>query len=185
MEGSTEQKWTTVRDIAPPQVKSAEEDRIAEVPDLPSVVEDTRSVNVLVMHPKSSTARLIRETLENFTNCHVTTTADPLRAFELSLQQPFGLFLFAMKSVELSGPMLYELICRACAAGRGLKSLAPAVIFVREKEDAKLSDEMKRDVRIKDVVNKPIRIERLLEAVGGVLEVRDPTVLRGNDGAIR
>ena len=158
-------------------MKSAEEDRIAEVPDLPSVVEDTRSVNVLVMHPKSSTARLIRETLENFTNCHVTTTADPLRAFALSLQQPFGLFLFAMKSVEL--------ICRACSAGRGLKSLAPAVIFVREKEDAKLSDEMKRDVRIKDVVNKPIRIERLLEAVGGVLEVRDPTVLRGNDGAIR
>lgn len=178
MEGSTEQKWTTVRDIVSPQVKSAEEDHIAEVPDLSSEVEDKPPVNVLVMHPIASTARLIRETLENFTNCRVTTTADPLRAFELTLQQPFGLFLFAMKSVELSGPMLYELIYRACAAGRGSKLLAPAVIFVREKDDAKLTDGMKRDVRIKDVINKPIRIERLLEAVSGVLEVRDPTVLR-------
>jgi len=50
------------------------------------------------------------------------------------------------------------------------------VIFVREKDDPKLPDSLNRDPRVKDVISKPIRIERLLEAVKGVLEVRDPTV---------
>jgi len=132
-------------------------------------------VEVLIAHPVASTARLIRETLENFTDCRVVTTADPLRAFELALQKRFGLFLFAMQTGELSGPMLYELISKACIAGRGPRLLAPAVIFVREKDDPHLPDVLTRDVRIKDVLHKPIRIERLLEAVGGLLEVRDPT----------
>jgi CheY-like chemotaxis protein len=178
MEGPAEQKWTTVRDIVTPQVKSAESEVAELVPGNSPAEETAGFVSVLVMHPVASTGRLIRETLENFTDCRVATTAAPLRAFELALQKPYGLFLFAMESPELSGPMLYELICKACTAGRGQKQLAPAVIFIREKDDPKLPDEMSRDVRVKDVVNKPIRIERLLESVNGVLEVRDPT-LRG------
>jgi hypothetical protein len=81
-----------------------------------------------------------------------------------------------MQTGELSGPMLYELISKACTAGRGPRLLAPAVIFVREKDDPKLPDVLTRDARVKDVLNKPIRIERLLQAVSGVLEVKDPTV---------
>jgi hypothetical protein len=71
--------------------------------------------------------------------------------------------------------MLYELISKAYTAGRGTKRQAPGVIFVREKEDAKLPGELNRDARIKDVISKPIRIERLLEAVSGILDPRDPT----------
>jgi len=81
-----------------------------------------------------------------------------------------------MQTGELSGATLYELISKACTAGRGPRLLAPAVIFVREKDDPKLPEALTRDARVKDVINKPIRIERLLEAVGGVLEVRDPTM---------
>ena len=132
-------------------------------------------VEVLIAHPVASTARLIRETLENFTNCRAVTTADPLRAFELALQKRFGLFLFAMQTGELSGPMLYELISKACTAGRGPRLLAPAVIFVREKDDPQVPEVFTRDARVKDVLHKPIRIERLLESVAGVLVVRDPT----------
>ena len=130
---------------------------------------------MLIAHPVASTARLIRETLENFTNCRAVTTADPLRAFELALQKRFGLFLFAMQTGELSGPMLYELISKACTAGRGPRLLAPAVIFVREKDDPQVPEVFTRDARVKDVLHKPIRIERLLESVAGVLVVRDPT----------
>jgi CheY-like chemotaxis protein len=136
----------------------------------------TGPVEVLIAHPVASTARLIRETLENFTDCRVVTTSDPLRAFELALQKRYGLFLFAMQTGELSGPMLYELISKACTAGRGPRLIAPAVIFVREKDDPQLPEVLTRDARVRDVLNKPIRIERLLQSVSGVLEVKDPTV---------
>lgn len=197
MESPAERKWTTLRNIASPQEKSpgevvepvvpetavdepvaaAEANSEPVVPVTPTPVRvPTVPVEVLIAHPAASTARLIRETLENFTDCRVVTTSDPLRAFELALQKRYGLFLFAMQAGELSGPMLYELISKACTAGRGPRLLAPAVIFVREKDDPKLPDVLTRDARVKDVLNKPIRIERLLEAVDGILEVRDPTV---------
>jgi hypothetical protein len=80
-----------------------------------------------------------------------------------------------MQTGELSGPMLYELISKACTAGRGPRILAPAVIFVREKDDPQVPEALTRDARVKDVLHKPIRIERLLESVAGVLVVRDPT----------
>jgi CheY-like chemotaxis protein len=197
MESPAERKWTTLRNIASPQEKSPGEvvepvvpelpdDEVGEPaeansePDAPGIPAPVRvpsgPVEVLIAHPVASTARLIRETLENFTDCRVVTTSDPLRAFELALQKRFGLFLFAMQTGELSGPMLYELISKACTAGRGPRLLAPAVIFVREKDDPKLPEVLTRDARVRDVLNKPIRIERLLQAVEGILEVRDPTV---------
>lgn len=201
MESPAERKWTTLRNIASPQEKSpgevvesvvpgtavvdsaiepdeaADPEGEAVAPPAPTPVRTPSGpVEVLIAHPAASTARLIRETLENFTDCRVVTTSDPLRAFELALQKRFGLFLFAMQTGELSGPMLYELISKACTAGRGPRLLAPAVIFVREKDDPKLPDVLTRDARVKDVLNKPIRIERLLQAVEGILVVRDPTL---------
>ncbi|MAS97062.1 MAG: hypothetical protein CMO55_28050 [Verrucomicrobiales bacterium] len=130
---------------------------------------------VLVAHKVSSTTRLIRETLGNFSEARVESTTDALRAFEMALQKPYDLFLFAMEMGKLDGPMLYELISTAYSAGHGAKSMAPGVIFIREKEDPKLSDELSRDARVKDVLTKPLRIERFLEAVSGSIEVRDPT----------
>src|SRR5690606_19193339 len=130
---------------------------------------------ILVAHRAASTSRLIRETLESFTNGRVFATSDPLRAFELALQRRYGLFLFAMQLGELSGPLLYEMISLAYAAARGPRQVAPGVVFIREKDDPRLPESLLRDVRVKDVLSKPIRIERLLESVGSVLEVRDPT----------
>lgn len=131
--------------------------------------------DVLVVHPVAWTTRLIRETLENFTEARVEATSDPLRGFELALRRPFRLYLFAMETGGLAGPMLYELISVACSSGRGPVRQAPGVIFVREREDPRLPDELTRDVRVKDVLTKPLRIERLLQSVEGVFEVRDPT----------
>lgn len=146
-------------------------------PDVPLVEEETDAPPaILVLHPAAPTTRLIRETLESFTNARVVTTADPLRAFELALQRRHSLYFFAMRAGELSGPTLYELISKACTAGKGPRTLAPGVVFIREKDDPKLPDSLARDVRVKDVLSKPIRIERLLESVRGVLEVKDPTM---------
>ncbi len=74
----------------------------------------------------ASTARLIRETLEQFTGAQVFTTGDPLRAFELALQRHYGLFFFAMQVGELSGPLLYELIAKAWSAADRDNSLRPS-----------------------------------------------------------
>ena len=132
--------------------------------------------SILVAHPAAPTVRLIRETLEQFTGARVVSTGDPLRAFELALQRRYALFFFAMRLGELSGPTLYELIATACSAGRGPRLVAPAVVLVREKDDPRPPDSLVRDVRVKAILAKPIRIERLLDAVSGVLEVKDPTL---------
>lgn len=160
MEGRSERKFTTLRNIGSPQGESAASDG---------------EVRILVIHPNAATTRLVRETVENFTDAKVDATADPLRGFELALQKQYRLFFFAMQMEELSGPMFYELVSKAYSAGRGDKRIAPGVVFIREKEDPKLSDELARDVRVKDVLTKPLRIERLLQPVATVTEVRDPT----------
>ena len=141
----------------------------------PETTSDDEPVRVLVAHPVVSTARLMRETLENFTSAEVETTPNFLRAFELALQKRYEMFFFGMSIGDLDGPLLYELISKAYACGTGLRKLAPAVVFVREKDDPKLPEELERDVRVKDVVSKPLRIDRLLKAVESIVEVRDPT----------
>lgn len=187
MAESSERKWRTLRKIAPSQGELPAAGAVGgtSLPSRPpatssestgtSAASGARRVPILVAHPVASTSRLIRETLEQFTEAQVHSTSDPLRAFELALQRPYGLFFFAWQVGELSGPMLYELISKAWTAGRGPRSLAPGVIFVREKEDPKVPEALVRDVRVRDILTKPVRIERLLESVRGVVEVRDPT----------
>lgn len=204
MEGHPKKKWKTLRKIGSPQGESegtvpANKEEIVRTELPPSIMEglaevektepvvsataskletilDDEPVRVLVAHPVGSTARLMRETLENFTSAEVETTSNFLRAFELALQKRYEMFFFGMRIGDLDGPLLYELISKAYACGTGLRKLAPAVVFVREKDDPKLPEELERDVRVKDVVSKPIRIDRLLKAVESIVEVRDPTV---------
>ena len=203
MEGHPKKKWKTLRKIGSPQGESegtvpANKEEIVRTELPPSIMEglaevektelvvptpaskletilDDEPVRVLVAHPVGSTARLMRETLENFTSAEVETTSNFLRAFELALQKRYEMFFFGMRIGDLDGPLLYELISKAYACGTGVRKLAPAVVFVREKDDPKLPEELERDVRVKDVVSKPIRIDRLLKAVESIVEVRDPT----------
>mgnify|MGYP003642055847 CR=1 FL=1 len=99
----------------------------------------------------------------------------PQKGRSVYLQRSYQLFFFGMQIGELEGPLLYELISKACSCGRGPKQLAPGVVFVREKDDAKLPKELERDVRVKDVISKPIRIDRRLKTVKSIVEVKDPT----------
>lgn len=192
MEGRSERKWKTLRDIGSSQpesdtVSSWEEENVVEEPaplaeaDTPgegetggeSIREETR--RVLIAYPSAPTTRLLRETLENFTDAQVETTSSAVRAFELALQKRYRLFFFALEMEDLNGPILYELISKVYSTGHGPESLAPGVVFIRENREETVPEELARDVRIKDVIAKPIRIERLLQAVKGVFEVRDPT----------
>jgi len=196
MESGSQKTWKTLRKISSPQEESevalpANEEEIVRTElsachtdalvgvEKPETVDEfgtsRDSIKVLVAHPVSSTSRLIRETLESFTDLEVETTSNFLRAFELALQKRYEMFFFGTSIGDLDGSLLYEMISRVYACGKSVRKLAPAVVFIREKDDPKISGELERDVRVKAVVSKPIRIERLLKAVEGIAKVTDPT----------
>ncbi len=170
--------WTTLRKIDSKQVESpAVKDEEPEAADDPQQEEESAPSGprrVLVVNEFSSTYRLIRESLENFTNAKVQTSPDPLHAFEKALQSEYDLFIFGLHMPGLDGPVLYELITKAYAYGNKERKIPPAVIYVREKTDPRPPDELSRDARVKDILVKPLRIERLLQAVEGILEKEDP-----------
>ncbi len=165
-------KWTTLRNIESPQPESAVEAEVS-VSDIEEELP-AGPPKVLVVHEMSSTYRLVRETLENFTDGEVETTPDPLHAFELALQKNYQLFIFALKVQDMEGPLLYELISKAYTFGREKRKLAPGVIYIREKEAPRPPEELSRDARVKDIIVKPMSIDRLLKSVKGVLRLKDP-----------
>lgn len=189
-----ERKWKTIRDLGlgpvadDPVVIEEEDPAVEEGADFSGQAgegidqEQPESEpvpagpqRVLVAFPSAPTNRLLRETLENFTHSRVDTTSDPVRAFEMALQKPYRILFLGFEFEEMSGPVLYELICRIHSTGNGPKQIAPGVIFVRESKDVKVSEEIIRDARVKDIISKPIRIDRLLRSVEGILEIHDPT----------
>jgi len=164
-------KWTTLRNIPPKQDESVEgqEENVESLPSIPS-----GPPKVLVVHEMASTYRLVRETLDNFTNGEIETTPDPLHAFELALQKDYQLFIFGLKIQEMGGPLLYELISKAYTFGREKRKIAPGVVYIREQDESRPPEELIRDARVKDIIVKPVSIDRLLQAVKGVLEMQDP-----------
>ncbi len=176
--------WTTLRKIGPTQAESPTVDEIEEAPEIPGDDPQQEELpeepiksgppRVLVVNEFSSTYRLIRESLENFTNAIVQTSPDPLHAFEKALQAEYDLFIFGLHMPVLEGPVLYELITKAYAYSDKNRKIPPAVIYVREKADPRPPDELSRDARVKDILVKPLRIERLLKSVEGILERKDP-----------
>lgn len=128
---------------------------------------------VLAVHDDVGTLRLIREALGNFTVCDVDTSPTAEYAFELGLQRDYRLFLFGLHLPVLHGELLYELLSKAypyCHAG---KRMAPAVIYIGDESTVRRLPELKRDARVKEVLMKPLGIARLLEAVHGLVEMKE------------
>lgn len=160
--------WTSLRKGGARPVESPSVEEVAQTP------ESSGPPAVLVVNQFASTYRLIRESLENFTNARVQTSPNSLHAFEKALQNEYKLFIFGLHMPDLDGPVLYELISTAYVYGGRKRKIPPAVLFVREKDDPRPPDELSRDARVKAILMKPIRIERLLQSVEGVLEREDP-----------
>lgn len=128
---------------------------------------------VLAAHDDVGTLRLIREALASFADCDVDTSPTAEYAYELGLQRDYKLFLFGLNLPVLHGELLYELLSKAypyCHAGR---KVAPAVIYIGDESTVPRLHELKRDARVKDVVMKPLSIARLLEAVGGLVDLKE------------
>ncbi len=128
---------------------------------------------VLAVHDDVGTLRLIREALGNFAVCDIDTSPTAEYAFELGLQRDYTLLLIGLKLPVLHGELLYELLSKAypyCHEGR---TVAPPVVYIGDESTVSRLHELKRDARVKDVVLKPLAIARLLEAVGGLIEMRE------------
>ncbi len=137
-------------------------------PPLPS------TPRILVVHEAAPTLRLIRENLSHFTNAAVDTTPDAVSGYEQALQRRYQLFIFNLKQPVLTGPLLYDLICKAyphCHAG---SRIAPGVVYITDPEAGLNVNNLTIDVRVKAVLVKPLTIERLLQSVDSVVTRRDP-----------
>ncbi|MEM7698577.1 MAG: hypothetical protein AAF236_09265 [Verrucomicrobiota bacterium] len=130
---------------------------------------------ILVLHPSVATTRLIRESLENFTDARVDVALHPVQAFQAAMRTRYRLLFLPLEMEELAGPLLYEMIAAAYSAGQGPGKLAGGVVFIRDEGQRALSADLQRDVRVKGTLAKPIRIDRLLGFVEGLFDVRDPT----------
>ncbi len=129
---------------------------------------------VLLVHEDVSTMRLVREALESFTICDVDSSPNAVYAFERALQRPYDLFVFSLTLPEVHGELLYELISKAYQYTHTGARTAPAVIYLGEQRHANRAEELQRDARVKGVVLRPIRLERLLEKARRVLPSKDP-----------
>ena len=118
---------------------------------------------VLVVHNDAATTRLVRESLESFCVCEVVATPNAEFAFELALRREYAFFVFGLNLPVLDGVLLYELISKAYKFAHGGSKLAPAVLYIGTEADSSRSDELLRDARVKGVLMRPIRIEKLLK----------------------
>ncbi len=125
---------------------------------------------ILVVHDAAATFRLIEETFENFTKARVDSTPDVLTAFEMAIRRDYQLFIIAMTLPEMSGSLFYEFVARAYATGLNIKKIAPAVVFIREKNSPQPPEDLIRDVRVKAIWTKPLNIERMLESVSSIIK---------------
>ncbi len=128
--------------------------------------------NVLVAHGDAAVCRLVRESLEGFCHCQVDATCSALTAYERALHRSYALYLFDLHLEVLSGPLLYDLISRAYSLCHSGALTAPAVIFLCTAQDLIRQEEWLRDVRVKGLLQTPLRIRRLLDKVSGTLEMR-------------
>jgi CheY-like chemotaxis protein len=127
---------------------------------------------VLVAHEEVSTMRLVRDSLLGFTLCEVDTCFSGEVAFERCLQKRYKLIVLSLHLPVLPGELLYELLAKvqhySPAPGRSL----PPVIFVGESSDQHRVEELQRDVRVKGLLIKPLRIDRILAKAKLVLAER-------------
>lgn len=135
---------------------------------------DPDLAQVLLVHEETSTARLIREALQSFTHCQVDSTPNAEYAFERALQRPYDLFLFSLTMPILHGELLYDLIGKAYKHCHDGARSAPGIIYLGEENHRGRIDELQRDARVKGVLLKPLKIDRVLEKAKSVLPAKDP-----------
>lgn len=127
---------------------------------------------MLVAHEDVASMRLIRDALLGFMRCEVDSCLSGDSAFERCLQRRYRLLFLSLHLPLLPGELVYELLGKVHHYGHlpAHGRTAPPVIFIGETSDRPRAEELARDVRVKGVLLKPLRIDRILERAKLVLE---------------
>lgn len=155
------------RSSSPDLAPQASEPEPEPAPPRPIEIEEPR---ILVVHDAAATYRLVEEAFSNFTKAKVDSTPDVLTGFEMAIRRDYQLFIIGLTLPGMTGHLFYEMVARGYASGLGTKKLAPAVVYIRESDEALPSGELDQDVRVKAIWTKPLNIERMLDSVSTVIK---------------
>jgi CheY-like chemotaxis protein len=124
---------------------------------------------VLLAEPSLPYRRVIREALESFHHCRVDEAPSAERAFELALQHPYQLFLFALELPDFSGPLLDRLLARAFPRAHAGSLTSPPVVFLGRPEAANGLLGGHRVARHRGLLPCPPKLDSLLGLTRGLL----------------
>jgi DNA-binding NtrC family response regulator len=129
-------------------------------------IENKDSFRVLVSHHDTGTLRLLRDSVSNLLNIGIDTSPSSEYAYEMAIKRPYSLFIFGLYMPNLNGVLLYDLLYKVYPSLYDGIRKCPAVIFIGEEEDIKTAGQIKRDARVKDILIRPLSIDRII----GVIE---------------
>lgn len=133
--------------------------------DVNQLTENKDSFRVLASYHDTGTLRLLRDSVSNLLNIGIDTSPSAEYAYEMAIKRPYSLFIFGYHMPNLNGVLLYDLLYKVYPSlYEGIRK-CPAVIFIGEEDDIKMSDQVKRDARVKGFLVRPLSIDRIIEVI--------------------
>ena len=133
--------------------------------DVNQLTENKNSFRVLASYHDTGTLRLLRDSVSNLLNIGIDTSPSAEYAYEMAIKRPYSLFIFGYHMPNLNGVLLYDLLYKVYPSlYEGIRK-CPAVIFIGEEDDIKMSDQVKRDARVKGFLVRPLSIDRIIEVI--------------------
>ena len=133
--------------------------------DVNQSTESKDSFRVLASYHDTGTLRLLRDSVSNLLNIGIDTSPSAEYAYEMAIKRPYSLFIFGYHMPNLNGVLLYDLLYKVYPfLYEGIRK-CPAVIFIGEEDDIKMSDQVKRDARVKGFLVRPLSIDRIIDVI--------------------
>ena len=128
-------------------------------------IENKDSFRVLATHHDTGTLRLLRDSVSNLLSIGIDTSPSSEYAYEMAIKRPYSLFIFGYHMPNLNGSLLYDLLYKVSPSLYSGIRTSPAVIYIGEEDHIKDIDQIKRDARVKDILIRPLSIDRIISVI--------------------
>ncbi len=118
-----------------------------------------------------SSAERARKALEGEAGVIVETTPLAERALELAVQQDYALMVIAMDLPECSGEFLYEMV-QLFYRHEQRERYVPAVAYIADEFSDDVAGRLRRDARVKGLIERPVTRKSVREVVGTVAALK-------------
>ena len=116
-------------------------------------------------------AERARKALEGEAGVIVETTPLAERALELAVQQDYALMVIAMDLPECSGEFLYEMV-QLFYRHEKRERYIPAVAYIADAFSEDMAGRLRRDARVKGLIERPVTRKNMREVVGTVAALK-------------